>query len=95
MSLQIEKYVLAVAMVGAIVSAPTWMFGQTQAPAAAKGPQWKDRMEYDLFVAITKDTNPKTKLEKLQQWEKAVSQNRLQHAAADLAADDVRRVEPA
>jgi len=69
-SLQIKKYVLAVAMVGAIGLAPTWMFGQTQAPAAAKGPQWKDRMEYDLFVAITKDTNPKTKLEKLQQWEK-------------------------
>jgi len=68
-SLQINKYLLAVAMVGAIGSAPTRMLGQTQA-APAKGPQWKDRAEYDLFESITKDTNPKTKLDKLQDWEK-------------------------
>jgi tetratricopeptide (TPR) repeat protein len=47
------------------------MFGQAAAPSSA-APQknWKDRMEYDLFDSITKDTNPKTKLEKLQAWEK-------------------------
>ena len=44
---------------------------QGSAPASdAKQPQWKDRAEYDLYDAITKDSNPKTKLEKLQQWEK-------------------------
>jgi tetratricopeptide (TPR) repeat protein len=50
---------------------PARMFGQAAAPSSA-APQknWKDRMEYDLFDSITKDTNPKTKLEKLQAWEK-------------------------
>jgi tetratricopeptide (TPR) repeat protein len=50
---------------------PARMFGQAAAPSSA-APQknWKDRAEYDLFDSITKDTNPKTKLEKLQQWEK-------------------------
>ena len=50
---------------------PARMFGQAAAPSSA-APQknWKDRAEYDLFDSITKDTNPKTRLEKLQQWEK-------------------------
>ena len=40
------------------------------ARTAAPQKNWKDRAEYDLFDSITKDTNPKTRLEKLQQWEK-------------------------
>lgn len=42
----------------------------SQSGDAAKGPQknWKDRAEYDLYAAITQDTNPKTRLEKLEQW---------------------------
>lgn len=39
------------------------------APAAAAGQKnWKDQAEFDLFTAITKDTNPQSKLEKLNQW---------------------------
>jgi len=51
------------------------MRGQATAPSSS-APQknWKDRAEYDLFDAITKDTNPKTKLEKLQQWLKQYPQ---------------------
>jgi tetratricopeptide (TPR) repeat protein len=51
------------------------MRGQATAPSSS-APQknWKDRGEYDLFDAITKDTNPKTKLEKLQQWLKQYPQ---------------------
>jgi tetratricopeptide (TPR) repeat protein len=37
---------------------------------APKQPQCKDQAECDLYNAILKDTNAKTKLEKLQQWEK-------------------------
>lgn len=50
---------------------PARIFGQAAAPASA-APQknWKDRAEYDLYVSIGQDTNPKTRLEKLQQWEK-------------------------
>ncbi len=30
---------------------------------------WKDHAEYELYSAIVKDTNPKTRLESLDQWE--------------------------
>src|SRR5207247_11390560 len=45
------------------------MLGQATPPSSSE-PQknWKDRAEYDLYDAISKDTNPKTKLEKLNQW---------------------------
>jgi tetratricopeptide (TPR) repeat protein len=51
------------------------MCGQATSPSSS-APQknWKDRAEYDLFDAITKDNNPKTKLEKLQQWVKQYPQ---------------------
>ena len=69
---QTSKYFLAVAFTGVLGLAPVRMLAQAPAaaPAAAQGPQWKDQAEYNLFEAITKDSNPKTKLEKLQQWEK-------------------------
>jgi len=35
-------------------------------PIAQK--RWKDPVEQDLYDAITKDTNPKTRLEKLERW---------------------------
>jgi len=46
------------------------MVAQDPAPAAAQGPQWKNQAEFDLFTAITKETDPKAKLAKIQQWEK-------------------------
>jgi hypothetical protein len=50
-------------------SAPA-MFGQAAAPSSSTPQkQWKDRAEYDLYVSIGQDQNPKTRLEKLQQWE--------------------------
>ena len=70
MSLRTHKYLVAAVIAGAISLAPARMFGQGDAPAAQPQHQWKDRAEYDLFDSIQKDTNPKTKLEKLQQWEK-------------------------
>jgi len=46
---------------------PALVLGQD----APKGPQCKDQAECDLYNSILQDNNPKTKLEKLQQWEKA------------------------
>jgi len=51
--------------------------GQTQGGAqasggtAAQGPQknWKDRNEYDLYVSITKETDPHKKIDLLNQWQ--------------------------
>ena len=58
-------------LIGAVTSVlclPALVLGQD---AEKKGPQCKDQQECDLYNAILKDTNPKTKLDKLQQWEKA------------------------
>ena len=72
-----SKCLGAIAFFGVLSLTPTPIFAQA-APAqgAPQGPQknWKDRAEYDLYDAITKDTNPKTRLEKLQQWEKQYPQ---------------------
>jgi tetratricopeptide (TPR) repeat protein len=71
-SIQSSKYLIAIMLAGVLGPMPTRMFGQAAAPASAQ-PQknWKDRAEFDAYDAITKDTNPKTRLEKLQAWEKA------------------------
>lgn len=72
MSVQISnKFLLAIALTAMLGPVPARMFGQAAAPSSA-APQknWKDRAEYDLFDSITKDTAPKTRLEKLQAWEK-------------------------
>jgi tetratricopeptide (TPR) repeat protein len=69
------KILLVLAITGVLGLAPAWMRAQTPAPAAQETEKkWKDRAEYDLYDSITKDTNPKTRLEKLQQWEKQYPQ---------------------
>lgn len=71
MSFQLSKCLFAGLTMGMLCLAPVRVLAQGSAPATdAKQPQWKDRAEYDLYDAITKDNNPKTKLDKLQQWEK-------------------------
>lgn len=75
MFLQTSRFLLVVAITGVLGLAPLRTFGQTAAPAA-QGAQknWKDQAEYDLYNAIAKDAAPKTRLEKLQQWEKQYPQ---------------------
>jgi tetratricopeptide (TPR) repeat protein len=62
---------LVVAVTGIITLAPglrAQAGGQTPATQNTGQKNWKDRAEYDLYDAITKDNNPQTKLEKLNQW---------------------------
>ncbi|HLG96927.1 MAG TPA: hypothetical protein VKX49_11505 [Bryobacteraceae bacterium] len=69
---QPTRYLLVLAVAGLLGLAPAnRMLAQATAPSSQE-PQknWKDRAEYDLYDAITKDQNPKTRLDKLQQWEK-------------------------
>jgi tetratricopeptide (TPR) repeat protein len=63
-----KHLLMAAAVVGLL--APAWMTGQDQ-PAPAQGAQspYKDPAEYTLYDSILKDTNPKTKLDKLQEWQ--------------------------
>jgi tetratricopeptide (TPR) repeat protein len=72
-----QSYKLSVAagMLGVLCLGPVRTLGQSAAPAA-QAPQknWKDRAEYDSYDAITKDANAKTRLDKLQQWEKQYPQ---------------------
>jgi tetratricopeptide (TPR) repeat protein len=72
---QPSRYLLVFAITGLLGVTPMRMPAQATAPAAQE-PQknWKDRAEYDLYDAITKDQTPKTRLEKLQQWEKQYPQ---------------------
>ncbi len=58
-------------MTAAIVAlfSPVRVVGQDQPAAAQAGPKYKDPAEYTLYDSILKDTNPKTKLEKLQEWQ--------------------------
>jgi len=67
MRYQSSKHLLAVAAVLGLL-APAWMAGQDK-PAAAAGPQYKDPAEFTLYDSILKDTNPKTRLDKLQEWQ--------------------------
>jgi tetratricopeptide (TPR) repeat protein len=63
-----KHLLLAAAVVGML--APACVAGQDKAaPAQAGQPQYKDPGEFTLFDSITKDTNPKTKLDKLQEWQ--------------------------
>jgi tetratricopeptide (TPR) repeat protein len=59
------KHLWIVATLGMLV--PAWLAAQDK-PAAAQ-PQYKDPAEYTLYSAILADTNPKTKLDKLQEWQ--------------------------
>ena len=57
-------------LIGAVTSVlclPALVLGQD---AEKKQPQCKDQQECDLYNSILKDNNPKTKLDKLQQWVK-------------------------
>jgi tetratricopeptide (TPR) repeat protein len=72
---QLAKHWRMAAIVGLLV--PAWVTGQNQpatppapgAAAQAAQPQYKNPEEFTLFDSILKDTNPKTKLEKLQEWQ--------------------------
>lgn len=46
---------------------PAWVTGQDKDAAAQ--PQYKNPAEYTLYDSILKDTNPKTRLDKLQEWQ--------------------------
>lgn len=65
-----SKILLAVSLTGMLCVPAVRMLAQAQPPASpAPQKNWKDRAEFDLYDAITKDTNAKTRLEKLQQWQ--------------------------
>lgn len=65
-----SKILLAVSLTGMLCVPTAPMMAQAQPPASpAPQKNWKDRAEFDLYDAITKDTNAKTRLEKLQQWQ--------------------------
>jgi len=65
---QPSKYSLITAAVVALFS-PVRVAGQDQPAAAQAGPKYKDPAEYTLYDSILKDTNPKTKLDKLLEWQ--------------------------
>ena len=74
---QSSKFLLAGVIASSLAITPVRINAQSQAQGAAaqqSQKNWKDRAEYDLYNSIFSDTNPKTRLEKLQQWEKQYPQ---------------------
>jgi hypothetical protein len=65
-------------------AAQTAAEGQGQQAAAQKGPQWKDRAEYDLYQAFTKETDVNKKIELLNQWKEKYPQSEFKKMRAGL-----------
>jgi len=66
-----NRFLMAAMLAGSLCFAPVAMKAQAQQAAAggqAGQKNWKDRDEYDLYNAINSDTNPQSKLQKLNQW---------------------------
>jgi tetratricopeptide (TPR) repeat protein len=63
-----SRLLLGVALTGVLALIPARMLAQGTPTTQTGQKEWKDRAEYDLYDAITKDTNPATKLQKLDQW---------------------------
>jgi hypothetical protein len=64
----LKQLLMAPVVLGLLV--PALLTGQDQPAAAQAGqPQYKDPAEYTLYSAILADTNSKTRLEKLKEWQ--------------------------
>jgi len=63
-----SRFLFAAVLAGALLVGPVRVVAQDTAAPAAQKQEWKDRAEYDLFDSIQKDTNPQTRLDKLNQW---------------------------
>lgn len=71
MLVRFSKTIIAVAISSTLGIGAVWAQAQPQAqPAQQAKPakNWKDRAEYDLYVAITKEADPKKALDLLNQW---------------------------
>ncbi len=60
------------------------LWGIVPAYGQAKQPQWKDRAEFDLYDAITKDSNAATRLEKIDTWKKQYAATEFEDARKQL-----------
>lgn len=77
--MRVSKILSGIAVSAALAMTAAWSqtqdsSGQTQQPApagqpAAKGPQWKDTAEYDLYSSILKETDPNKRLALIKSWE--------------------------
>ncbi len=65
---RVSKGLLTIAVAAVVAFLPLPSYGQDAGQAQTGQPQWKDRAEYDLVQAITKETSPPKKLELLSSW---------------------------
>ena len=69
--MRVQRSLLTVAVTGFLAANCLSAFAQTASSTPAtqtSQKNYKDRAEYDLYDSIIKDTNPKTRLDKLNQW---------------------------
>ena len=63
------------------------MLARRKPRAQATENKWKDRAEYDLYDAITKDTAAKSRMDKLQEWESKYPKTDFMLERPDAAGD--------
>lgn len=74
--------IMVAALFATLGSAPG-AFGQD----APKGPQWKDRQEFDMFDAANKATDPNKKIEAVKAWEQKYPETEFKLARLQLYLD--------
>jgi tetratricopeptide (TPR) repeat protein len=65
-----SKLLLAIALTGFIGPTVRVAYAQSAPAPDAKQPQWKDRTEYDLFMAASSGKDPAANIAKLDEWKK-------------------------
>ncbi len=65
---RVSKAFVTTAVAAVMVLLPLPGQGQEAQTGAQSGPQWKDRAEYDLYQAITKEQDPVKRLALLNSW---------------------------
>src|SRR5260370_15301143 len=68
MLLQPSRFLLSIAALSLLYVAPATMLGQ------APQKNYKDDKEFPLYNSILQDTNPKTRMEKIHEWEQKYPQ---------------------
>ncbi len=85
---------LVIAISSVLAFEIAWAAPQQQTQAQ-KQPQWKDRAEYDLYAAITKEADPKKALELLNTWKQKYPESEFKEERFRLTIESYRKLNDA
>ena len=73
---RLAKVALGIAAVAALPSGASWALNNPEPQAAQESP-YKDQGEYDIGVAVSKETDPQKQLDKIKEWEQKYPDSKL------------------